>query len=58
MIKIRLEGLPLEVQEVAKQIGTQFSVLEQSEPYANRSRSKFVRIYMSVERKKTVDEAS
>ena len=49
MIKIRLEGEPEEINKAIENIEDSFKILNQSEPYANRSRSKYYRVYLDVE---------
>ena len=48
MVKIRLEGLPEEVESALQWLRVCFVVLEESAPYPNRPPSKFVRMYVSV----------
>lgn len=49
MIKIRLEGEPKEINKAIENIEDSFKILNQSEPYANRGRSKYYRVYLDVE---------
>lgn len=49
MIKIRLQGLPEEVAEFANALERTGCVLERSEEYANRSGSRYVRVYIDAE---------
>ena len=49
MIKIRLEGEPEEINKAIENIEDSFKILNQSEPYANRGRSKYYRVYLDVE---------
>ena len=52
MVKIRLHG-PLEEIEVATSfIRSQFDVLSESEPYADRGKSVYYRVYLDCEVKK------
>ena len=46
MVKVRLQGLPDEVKEVADAMEAVGCVLERSEPYANRGSSRYVRVYL------------
>lgn len=46
MVKVRLQGLPDEVAEIADAMEVVGCVLERSEPYANRSSSRYVRVYL------------
>ena len=48
MVKMRLEGLPQDVERALQSIRMCFHVLEESTPYPNRPPSKFVRVYVSV----------
>jgi len=50
MVKIRVQGMPKEVQKTVMKLSKQFSVLEVSGQYANRG-SQFVRVYVDVEAK-------
>lgn len=49
MIKIRLHGTLEEIKETTKIIREQFDVLSESEPYADRGKSKYYRCYMDCE---------
>lgn len=49
MIKIRLEGLPDEVEKAVADLMNAFRVLSVSEPYNNRRGSLYVRRYVDVE---------
>lgn len=49
MIKIRLEGEPKEINKAIENIEDSFKILNQSELYANRGRSKYYRVYLDVE---------
>ena len=49
MIKIRLHGTLEEIEETTKIIRDQFDVLSESEPYADRGKSKYYRCYMDCE---------
>lgn len=50
LIKIRVEGLPLEVAQVVDDFKQTFEVLTISKPYKNRT-SDYVRVYVDVDRK-------
>ena len=52
MIKIKLEGLPEEIEEAAEKLGNSFKILQQSEPYRNNGKSVYARIYIDAELKK------
>ena len=52
MIKIRLEGLPEEIEKAAEKLSNSFRILQQSEPYLNKGKSVFARIYIDAELKK------
>lgn len=47
MIKIRLSGLPEDIEAVTREIRRQLDVLEESGSYANRQ-SKLIRRYLAV----------
>lgn len=53
-MKVRLQGLPGEVEEFAAMLGElrRWEVLEESGDYANRGTSKLVRRYIEVEQVK------
>lgn len=55
MIKIRLQGLPAEVEAAARVLRAVGTVLEESGDYANRGESKYVRRYMDVQFKLGID---
>ena len=46
MVKVRLQGLPDEVAEIADAMEAVGCVLERSEPYPNRGTSRYVRVYL------------
>lgn len=48
MIKIRLQGLPEEIERFIEDFKGKYEVLEVSEPYENRGESKFVRVYVTI----------
>lgn len=48
-MKIRVQGLPEEVEEFADALERTGCVLERSEPYANRGGSRYVRVYIDAE---------
>ena len=48
MIKLRVEGLPAEVEEFIAGIGSCCEVLSQSQMYTNRGESRYVRVYLDV----------
>ncbi len=52
MIKLRLYGTPEEVEKAFEQVEKAFEILYKSEPYHDKGKSKFVRIYCDVETKK------
>lgn len=47
-MKIRLMGLPDEVEEVISRLETVLDVVEKSAPYANRGDSRQVRCYVEI----------
>lgn len=51
MLKIRVQGLPDEVAEFADALEAARCVLERSEPYTNRGGSRYVRVYIDVEKR-------
>ena len=51
MLKIRLEGLPEEVEAATLKLHEVYDVLSISKPYPNRN-SKMIRIYVDMELKK------
>lgn len=54
MIKIRLEGLPKELNEALETVRENFDILSESDPYKN-NRSKYYRIYLDVAEKSQND---
>lgn len=54
MLKIRVQGLPEEVEEFAAELENlrRWEVIEESADYANRGTSKLVRRYIEVEQVK------
>lgn len=46
MVRIRLQGLPEEVRRIADAMESIGCVLERSEEYPNRGRSRYVRVYL------------
>ena len=50
MIKIRITGLPDDVDSFLSNLRKLFSVIDESKPYQNRN-SKFVRRYADIERR-------
>lgn len=48
MIKMRLQGLPDEIEKLVEDLKTKYDVLEVSDSYANRGDSKFVRVYVTI----------
>lgn len=46
MVKVRLQGLPEEVRRVADAMELTGCVLERSEEYPNRGRSRYARVYL------------
>lgn len=66
MVRVRLEGLPEEVQRIADAMQAAGCVLERSREYPNRGESRYVRVYLDCDlpegcddghrrRKKTVE---
>ena len=49
MVKIRLTGLPAEVQAAADRISRVVGVLETSRPYPRRGNSRLVSLYLDVD---------
>lgn len=49
MVKIRLQGLPDEVRQVADAMESIGCVLERSDEYPNRGSSRYVRVYLDCE---------
>lgn len=49
MLKLRVQGLPREVDSFASALERSGMVLERSEPYDNRGASRYVRVYLEVE---------
>ena len=49
MVKVRLEGLPEEVGQIADAMEAVGCVLERSREYPNRGRSRYVRVYLDCE---------
>lgn len=50
MLKIRVEGLPDEVEKYIKKFKENNEVLQVSKPYKNRN-SKYIRVYLEIENK-------
>ena len=48
MIKLRVEGIPEEVDEFVATLETSCEVLSKSSPYKNRGESRYVRVYVDV----------
>lgn len=48
MVKIRLEGLPDEVENLLVKVRKDFNILQESNQYPNRN-SKYIRVYLDVE---------
>lgn len=46
MIKVRVEGLPEEVEAFVAELETYCEVLSKSAPYSNRGQSRYVRVYL------------
>lgn len=46
MVKVRLEGLPNEVREIADAMEAVGCVLERSREYPNRGANRYVRVYL------------
>ena len=55
MIKLRVEGLPAEVEEFIAGIEPYCDVLSQSQMYTNRGESRYVRVYLDAMACKTVE---
>lgn len=49
MIKIRLEGTEEEIEEFLAGFRPGYKILSESQPYANRGKSAYVRVYLDVE---------
>lgn len=49
MVKIRVHGTPEEVESTLEVLCTQFEILSESEPYIDRGKSRYVRVYLDVE---------
>lgn len=49
MIKIRLHGLPVEIEKFKNQLATDYELLNVSEQYPDRGDSKYSRIYIDLE---------
>ncbi|KAB2347245.1 hypothetical protein [Actinomadura rudentiformis] len=49
MVKIRLTGLPAEVQDAADRIAAVVAVLETSRPYPRRGNSRLVSLYLEAD---------
>lgn len=49
MVKIRLHGTLEEIEETALILREQFDVLSESEPYADRGKSEYFRLYLDCE---------
>lgn len=47
MVKVRLQGLPDEVQSLVKSLKQHYTVLQESAPYPNRN-SEYVRVYIDL----------
>jgi hypothetical protein len=47
MIKVRLQGLPDEIERFVDDFKLNYEVLEVSDPYKNRN-SEFVRVYVTI----------
>lgn len=59
MIKLRVEGIPEEVDEFVATLETSCEVLSKSAPYKNRGESRYIRVYVDViscKKKDTVAE--
>ena len=56
MIKLRVEGLPAEVEEFIAGIEHGCELLSKSAPYSNRGASRYVRVYLDVLSCKTVEQ--
>lgn len=49
MIKMRLHGTEKEIQESIKSLEKEFKLLSVSEPYPDRGKSQYVRVYIDAE---------
>ena len=49
MIKVRLEGMPEELEDFLAGFRPAYKILNESSSYPNRGKSKYVRIYLDVE---------
>lgn len=48
MVKIRLEGLPEEIDAMVQSFSNNYEVLNVSKPYKNRGETKYVRVYVEM----------
>ena len=51
MLKIRIQGLPKEVERFIEDFKEKYEVLEVSDQYENRGSSEFVRVYITIKSK-------
>lgn len=51
MVKIRLHGMPEEVEQAIEKLKNFFNLNAISAPYADRGQSKYVRVYVDAELK-------
>lgn len=56
MVRVRLEGLPDEVQRIADAMQAAGCVLERSREYANRGGSRYVRVYLDCDLPEEVED--
>lgn len=54
MVRVRLEGLPDEVQRIGDVMQAAGCVLERSREYSNRGESRYVRVYLDCDLPKEV----
>lgn len=48
MVKIRVHGTPEEVESTLEVLRNQFEILSESEPYVDRGKNRYVRVYLDV----------
>lgn len=58
MVKIRIEGIPEEVDVFVSELEPFCDVLSKSAPYKNRGESKYVRVYLDVHPKAKIEFAN
>ena len=55
MIKVRLEGLPEEIEDFLAGFRPGYKILSESASYPNRGKSAYVRVYLDVEQYSPVE---